>query len=76
MKNGKKAQLEDIKTKIFWALTEDGLGQTKEDSSDFANRENFRDVHMVSVCEITSDFGCELIEGSNCTLFKENYLYE
>lgn len=76
MREYRKAELEDIKTKIFWLLTENCLGKSKEDSHDINNRENYRDIHMVSVCEVTSDFEYNFIKGSNCTLFKESYLYE
>ena len=61
-KDRKRTKLKDLKTKIFWALSEDELG------------EDIRDVHMVSACEITSDFECKIMEGSNCTLYAEDYL--
>lgn len=57
-KNKQKIDLKKIKKKIFWALNE---------------QEDVRDVHIVSVCEINSDFKCEILEGSNCTLYKEDY---
>ena len=63
-KNRKKTTLQDIKKKIFWALNED------IDDGDG----DVRDVHMVSVCEITSDFECEIMKDSNCTLFTEDYM--
>jgi hypothetical protein len=68
-----KAFGEWLRYKTFWHLTEHELGIAQQDVNEYIE-EDYRDVYVVSIVEVTSDFVIKRLTNSNICLYAVDYI--
>jgi len=71
MEDRDRANLWLLRNQIFWRLTEYGLGIAKQDVNEYIIEE-YRDVYVVSIVEVTSDFNIRVLPDSSVCLYAED----